>query len=100
MAISTLQRVKQAFPFDPRFRTGVAEYYCRVRWKGSRTGAIAALDEVIRIDPYGFDLRRSRAGFLYENGDMLGVERDLMFLARYMPGRQVTIIANANPATN
>lgn len=100
VAISTLQHVKQAFPFDHRFRTGVAEYYSRVRWKGSRPGALAALDEAIKADPYGMDLHRNRAGFLYEKGDLAGVDRELLFMQRYMPGRQTTIVVNMNPATN
>lgn len=95
-----LASAKQAFPFDHRFRLGLAEFYSRVRWKGSRPMAIAAIEDGLRTDPYAMDLHRNLAGLLYEAGDGGGVAREVAILKRFMPHRNVAIIANANPATN
>lgn len=95
-----LAAARQAFPFDFRFRMGEASFYARVRWKGSREAAIAAIEAAMQTDPYAMDLRRNLAGLLYEAGNVDGAVRELMFIKHYMPRRNVPILVNANPATN
>lgn len=99
-ALPHIGRARAAFPFDHRFRIAVAEYYSRIRWKGSRPEAIAAVRAALATDPFALDLHRNLAGLLYEDGDMAGSQREIAFLARYQPHWPVAIIVNANPATN
>lgn len=98
--LAALGAARRAFPFDFRFRSGEASFYSRVRWKRSRPAAIVAIQTAILADPYAMDLHRNLAGFLYEAGDIDGTARELAFIKRYMPRRDVPILVNANPATN
>lgn len=100
VALAHVEQARKAFPLDHRFRSATVEYYARIRWKGSRSDAIAALRAAIAVDPLSFDLHRALAGFLYENGDMEGAQREILFISSRQAGRNVAIIVNSNPATN
>lgn len=88
------------FPFDRRFRKGPADYLSRVRWKGSVPLAIEATERALRADPFSMDLHRNLAGFYYEAGDTDRAAAELTLLDHFLPGRRISIVVNANPATN
>lgn len=71
-----------------------------MRWKGSVPLAIEATERALRTDPYSMDLHRNLAGFFYEHGEEDRAAAELAFIEHFLPGRQVTIVLNANPATN
>lgn len=88
------------FPFDRRFRKGPADYLSRVRWKGSRALAIAATERALLTDPWSMDLHRNLAGLYLEDGDEARAAAELTLLDHFLPGREISIMVNANPATN
>jgi hypothetical protein len=91
---------RTAFPFDYRFREGEAVFYARIRWKGSKPYAIAAMRESLKQDPYSMGMHRNLAGLLYEAGDKDGFATEIEFLKRFMPHVEPAIVVNANPETN
>jgi hypothetical protein len=95
-----MELAKRLYPFEHRYRLGVAYYYAAVRWKGSRDEAIAAIKDALDTDPFTFDLRRDLAGLYYEEKDMEGVKEEMAVLHYFLPRVQLSLIVNANPTNN
>ncbi len=100
LALKQLTTAGAIFPFDRRFRKGPAVYLSLKRWKGSVPLAIAAHERVLLTDPWSMDMHRNLAGLYYEAGDHERAAYELAVLDHFLPGRQISIMVNANPATN
>lgn len=95
-----VERAARWFPLDHRFRSGVAEFYSIVRWKGSRAAAIDALTLALETNPFSLDLRRNLAALLWENGEQERAEAELLVIKALSPKAKLTIVVNVNPGTN
>lgn len=78
----------------------MVEYTSTVRFKGSRPLAMAAIRYALQSDRYAMDLHRNLAGFLLEEKDREGAQREISFIAHYRAGKPIKIVVNVNPETN
>lgn len=67
-----------------------------VRWKGSSLGAIVALNEALRVDPYNVAIRRTLAGYLLEAGAEDAAGEQIEAVHRLSPKSNIVIRLNVN----
>lgn len=79
------------FPLQWRFRAGAAYFRTSVVGAGSREEIKAEIRRALETNPFLLDLRRSLAGYLWEEGRQDEAIAELWFIRRFAPNAKIEI---------